>query len=54
MNNDLTIKCIDCSRDFYFTERDQNFFKEKGFSNPKRCKNCRNKKKAQNGGGIYK
>lgn len=40
-----TLKCVDCGKDFDFSERDQKFFQEKGFSEPKRCKPCRDIKK---------
>lgn len=39
------IKCKDCGREFDFTVGEQKFFTEKGFSDPVRCKECRNKKK---------
>ncbi len=41
--------CADCGRDFSFSERDQEFYREKGFEPPKRCKDCRDAKKAQRG-----
>lgn len=45
---DKTIKCVDCGSEFIFTARDQEFYKEQGFNNePKRCKQCRDKKKAE-------
>jgi hypothetical protein len=45
---DKTIKCVDCGTEFVFTARDQAFYAEKGFANePKRCKECREKKKAE-------
>ena len=45
---DKTIKCVDCGTEFVFTARDQEFYAEKGFTNePKRCKTCRDKKKAE-------
>jgi len=45
---DKTIKCIDCGNEFVFTARDQAFYAEKGFTNePKRCKECREKRKAE-------
>ncbi|MCI8588274.1 MAG: cytochrome C551 [Bacilli bacterium] len=45
---DKTITCIDCGEEFVFTARDQEFYAEKGFNNePKRCKSCRDKKKAE-------
>ena len=45
---DKTIKCLDCGTEFVFTARDQEFYAEKGFTNePKRCKECRAKRKAE-------
>lgn len=45
---DKTIKCIDCGAEFTFTVNDQKFYQEKGFTNePKRCKACREKRKAE-------
>jgi len=44
---DKKIKCIDCHKDFIFTAGKQQFFEEKGYSEPIRCKYCRSKKKAQ-------
>lgn len=44
---DIIIKCIDCQQDFEHTERDQEFYKEREFTPPKRCRSCRNKKKAR-------
>lgn len=43
---DKTIQCIDCGEEFTFTAGEQAFYKEKGLNNePKRCRECRNKKK---------
>ena len=42
---DKTIKCQDCGKEFVFTEREQEFYIEKGFETPKRCKACRDKRK---------
>lgn len=45
---DKTLVCADCGQDFIWTAGEQAFYKEKGFTNePKRCKDCRNKKKAE-------
>lgn len=45
---DKTIKCVDCGEEFIFTANEQEFYAEKGFTNePKRCKPCRDKKKAE-------
>ena len=40
--NDVKITCQDCKKDFIFTEAEQHFYEEKGFTPPKRCKACRN------------
>ncbi|NMA64692.1 MAG: hypothetical protein GX957_00415, partial [Clostridiaceae bacterium] len=40
------MKCIDCGADF-FTEGERDFYFSKGFEMPKRCKPCRDKKKAR-------
>ena len=43
---DKTLTCVDCGNEFVFTAGEQEFYKEKGFDNdPKRCKDCRDKKK---------
>lgn len=45
--NDQTLKCRDCGADFVWTAREQEFYEEKGFTNPpSRCPNCRKAKKA--------
>lgn len=45
---DRTLVCQDCGCEFTFTAGEQEFYKEKGFeSDPKRCKPCRDKKKAE-------
>lgn len=50
--NDRQLTCADCNRDFTWTAGEQEFFHEKGFTNPpKRCKECRQAKKDQRGGG---
>jgi len=49
---DKKIKCIDCKKDFIFSAGEQEFFKEKGYSEPIRCKDCRNKIKDKRAGGF--
>lgn len=44
---DKTITCINCGNEFIFTAKDQAFYNEKGFNEPKRCKECREKRKAE-------
>lgn len=46
-HKDKTIKCSDCGNDFVFTAREQEFYEERNFSEPKRCKECRDKRKAE-------
>ncbi len=44
---DKTIVCCDCGKEFIFTVGEQEFYQLKGLTNePKRCKECRDKKKA--------
>lgn len=42
--DDIVIKYKQCGEDFVFTKKEQEFYKEKGFENPKRCYKCRKKK----------
>lgn len=44
---DKTIVCKDCGVEFVFTEREQEFYASKNFSEPVRCKACREARKAQ-------
>ena len=46
---DKTLQCIDCKQDFDFTKGEQEFYQDKGFTPPKRCKVCRDKKKQERG-----
>jgi hypothetical protein len=43
---DKKLTCVDCGKEFIFTAREQEFYAQKGFSEPKRCKECREAKKA--------
>jgi CxxC-x17-CxxC domain-containing protein len=44
---DQNLSCADCGADFTFTAAEQAFFADKGFSSPKRCPTCRDKKKQE-------
>jgi hypothetical protein len=46
---DKTINCAECHQDFTFTEGEQEFYAAQSppFSTPKRCKACRDARKAQ-------
>ena len=51
---DKTLTCRDCNSPFTFTEGEQAFYAQKGFTNePTRCPDCRAANKSRrNGGGI--
>lgn len=45
---DKTLTCKDCGAEFTFTQGEQDFYAEKGFTNePQRCTSCRAAKKQQ-------
>jgi CxxC-x17-CxxC domain-containing protein len=47
---DRPIQCIDCKNEFIFTAGEQEFYERKGFKEvPKRCKPCRDARKARRG-----
>src|SRR5688572_27103384 len=48
---DKTLTCRDCGNTFTFTEGEQAFYMQKGFSEPIRCNDCRQAKRAQGRGG---
>lgn len=48
---DQTLVCADCGKNFVFTAGEQEFYQQRGFTNtPKRCEDCRSKRKAQSSG----
>jgi hypothetical protein len=54
-DQDQTLTCVDCGEEFAWSAGEQEFFHEKGFTNPpKRCKQCRQDRKEQRGGGEGK
>jgi CxxC-x17-CxxC domain-containing protein len=56
-NADKTLTCADCGQEFTFTASEQQFYAERGFTEPRRCPTCRAARKAQRGdsggGGGY-
>lgn len=40
------ILCVDCGSKFVFTDGERRFFDGKGLAYPKRCKKCREAKRA--------
>jgi CxxC-x17-CxxC domain-containing protein len=52
---DKTLTCADCGQQFTFTGSEQQFFADRGFTEPRRCSSCRASRKAARGdsGGGY-
>lgn len=50
---DRTLTCRDCGQEFTFTAGEQDFYTQRGFSEPQRCPECRQARKTQrNGAGA--
>jgi CxxC-x17-CxxC domain-containing protein len=47
---DLEITCSECNTPFEFTEREQEYYRERNLTHPKRCKPCRDARRANFGG----
>jgi CxxC-x17-CxxC domain-containing protein len=47
---DVEITCAECGTSFPFTEREQDYYTERNLSQPKRCKQCRDARRANFGG----
>jgi hypothetical protein len=41
--------CVDCGEGFLFAGRDRQYFAAQGFARPKRCRSCRQARKAARG-----
>ena len=51
LTSDKMLECRDCNKQFAFTVSEQEFYAQKGFtSDPSRCPDCREVRKARNGG----
>jgi CxxC-x17-CxxC domain-containing protein len=48
---DKILTCADCGASFVFTAGEQEFHSSRGFSDPRRCPDCRAARKAASGGG---
>jgi CxxC-x17-CxxC domain-containing protein len=46
---DKTLTCQECGQSFIFSADDQEFFANKGYSQPKRCPSCRQARKTERG-----
>lgn len=44
-NTDIKITCRQCSKEFVFTRAEQEFYEQKGWTQPRRCKECRSGKR---------
>ena len=49
MYNDKTLTCADCGQQFVFTASEQDFYAQRGFTEPRRCQSCRASRKAARG-----
>lgn len=52
-----SVECQECGRSFEFSAEEQEFYNERGFSEPKRCPECRAERKVRThkrGGGGQK
>lgn len=47
---DITVECKDCGAKFVVTGGEQQFMFEKGLELPKRCPDCRKRRKEQRDG----
>jgi CxxC-x17-CxxC domain-containing protein len=53
--NDKNLTCADCGQEFVFTASEQDFYAQRGFTEPRRCPSCRASRKAarnSDGGGY--
>src|SRR4051794_27109908 len=55
--NDKNLTCADCGQEFVFTASEQDFYAQRGFTEPRRCPSCRATRKAarnaEGGGSSY-
>jgi CxxC-x17-CxxC domain-containing protein len=52
--SDKNLTCADCGQEFVFTASEQDFYAQRGFTEPRRCASCRASRKAarnSDGGG---
>jgi CxxC-x17-CxxC domain-containing protein len=54
--SDKNLTCADCGQEFVFTASEQDFYAQRGFTEPRRCASCRASRKAArnaDSGGSY-
>lgn len=49
MYADRTLTCADCGQEFAFSSTEQAFYADRGFTEPRRCANCRAARKTARG-----
>ena len=47
MPSDQMLKCVGCGKEFLWSASEQKFFHERQFTQPKRCKLCREIRRAK-------
>ena len=52
MYSDKTLTCADCGQEFVFTASEQDFYAQRGFTEPRRCASCRASRKAARNSGT--
>ena len=52
MYSDKTLTCEDCGQEFVFTASEQDFYAQRGFTEPRRCASCRASRKAARNSGT--
>src|SRR5436190_2641460 len=48
--SDKNLTCADCGQEFVFTASEQDFYAQRGFTEPRRCPSCRASRKAARAG----
>jgi len=46
MGGDKVLVCRDCGREFRFSQSEQEFYAQRGFSEPARCPDCRKRRRS--------
>jgi CxxC-x17-CxxC domain-containing protein len=52
-SSDRELNCTSCGRTFLFTASEQEWFAQRGFQEPRRCKSCRSARKQDGGGASH-
>ena len=48
---EIYLTCADCNQEFAFTVEEQEFYQQKGYTQPKRCASCRAQNRQGKNGG---